>query len=991
MAEGKRSILVQFLGDSKVLKGASKEAENAVMSLEERTKHFGKTLASAYAAKEVIEFGKSAVEAAVKEQAEQAILAKTLANTTGATREQTKAAEEWIAKTALQTGVAKDQLTPALETMTVATKDVAKAQDLVGLSMDVARGKGIDLETATKAIAKAYAGNSTALNKLVPGLKEAGEKTLTFAEAKDRLNHMFGGQAASWANTDEGKMARISAQYKEMQQQIGGALLPVLSKLVGVVSSVFNWFESLNGAQQKIIIGVGLAAAAVYVGVAAFNALSVATAALGVSLEVAVPWLAPLAAGLGALIAVLGIFGGGESDAERNAREFGDAIRTSTALMDLHKVALDDATTATKNFSNATYAGVDKTLRDAVAGNKDYIDGLQKLGLTIDDIMAANRGGAAAEDLVTTARRKAVETNQVWISGIENGPPLLASLTSGNNALRESTERYIATGETQNEGFKVRANSVTTLIDLLEKQSAASSQSLLDSVELAKLGDTQSIVYLKTTGHLNLLTEAEQRSAEAALAKAAADAAAAAAADKDTAAVVKATVAHAGQKSVIESVSAAERENRGTKAAITAASTAATLAVQSETKAHLALLDAIKALQERELESVDATYALEAANRRAIQAAKDANETAKDSKKSEIEKKDAIEAGRQAAEAAAVQYAEVNKNNTEGKSKIDLMIASLTMQASQLNGPMKDALLWYIGTLKNIPKNLDTRIGMTIVGTTGHVRGSVDPVTGQINSLSGRPSRTAGATAGTGGSLGGLLGSGQAGVWISPTSGVAGSATSDADAAKNAYEQGRMSYDEYHKVVMQGYDDTVKATGINSNEAAQYYQMLHQLEAEHQADIEATAAAEAKIADDKKAAAEAAVGAAEAAGQRQRDLQAANEKLWNDTIAMNAEKDKARKQALKDQVAADEIAQAQAEAALAAGGSSGAGYDKSLGALLQQLIQLTGDQTGKLTQYLSTVPTAAKVDVKFVVNGQDFTTLVRAVTIEQQRIQRSAT
>lgn len=232
----------------------------------------------------------------------------------------------------------------------------------------------------------------------------------------------------------------------------------------------------------------------------------------------------------------------------------------------------------------------------------------------------------------------------------------------------------------------------------------------------------------------------------------------------------------------------------------------------------------------------------------------------------------------------------------------------------------------------------------------------------------------------TGGAKGGTSGKTQiwnGSAWVdAPAEAVTG--TSDADKAKNAYEQGRMSYEEYHKIVMEGQKEAIATYGIDSNEAAAYYRLLHDLETQHQADLDATAAAKKKADDD-------AVAAAEGEGERTRHLQEVNEKYLADTIALNEAKKKGDQEEiarLTAIVAADQLAQAQAMAAVAAGGSSGAAYDSSLAGLLQQLIALTGDQTGKLAQYLGTVPV-------FKLIFDDGT--IRQITARQQAMAGGAT
>jgi hypothetical protein len=90
--------------------------------------------------------GVSAVKAAIEDEKAQASLAQTLRNTTQATDEQIKATEDYIDATQRATGVADDQLRPSLQRLLTSTNDLAKAQQLQKLALDVAAGSGKSLE-----------------------------------------------------------------------------------------------------------------------------------------------------------------------------------------------------------------------------------------------------------------------------------------------------------------------------------------------------------------------------------------------------------------------------------------------------------------------------------------------------------------------------------------------------------------------------------------------------------------------------------------------------------------------------------------------------------------------------------------------------------------------------------------------------------------------------------------------------------------------------
>lgn len=480
-----RAVIIDILSDAKGFVKGSKDAEQAAGGLQGNVQQLGRTIVSTYAAKRIVDFGQAAVKAATEDAAAQKLLETALINATGATTDQVAATEEWVTATQLAKGVADTELRPALATLVSATKDVAEAQDLMGLAMDTARAKGVSLETAATAIAKAHGGNTTALVKLVPGLKEAGEKSLDFATATERLNEQVKGQADAWAQTDEGKLARMNIQFDEMQEQLGSALLPVMSQLIGYVSAAFGWFNSLDQGTQDLIVTIGLVAAGLYVGVAAFNAVRLSVTTLGISMQTAMPWLIGITVAVAAVAAAVAIFGDEETAAEKATKNMTKSVLASASGIDTQTIALMSAADAAREFGDAIFAESDRKLRDFIAASPEAVQAMQDLGISMDEVVAASHDQAAALELLDKIQPK-VTGNA--LDGF-NGYGQLGLALAGTTATMEGT--------------------------------------IEASVELAKVGDVNAIVALKASGNFGLLSASEQVAAEATLdAAAAADVAA---------------------------------------------------------------------------------------------------------------------------------------------------------------------------------------------------------------------------------------------------------------------------------------------------------------------------------------------------------------------------------------------------------------------------------------------------------------------------------
>lgn len=239
---GSRTLKLSILADVDDLKKKLGTAENEVQGFGGKLEKFGKVAAAAFAAAAAAAAayaGKLAIEgvkAAIEDEAAQKRLATALENVTGATNDQIAAVEAQILKQSLATGVADDQLRPALQRLATSTGDVKKSQDLLSLALDIAAAKGISVETAANALAKAYDGNTGALTRLGVGLSAAEVKTLGFEGTVKALSDTFGGAAATQAETFEGRIARLKVTFDETKEAVGTALLPIVDKLLKFIT-----------------------------------------------------------------------------------------------------------------------------------------------------------------------------------------------------------------------------------------------------------------------------------------------------------------------------------------------------------------------------------------------------------------------------------------------------------------------------------------------------------------------------------------------------------------------------------------------------------------------------------------------------------------------------------------------------------------------------------------------------------------------------------
>jgi|688.fasta_scaffold16360_19 phage-related protein len=242
MAEKSRTLKLSILGDVSDLNKSLKTAGGDVDSFGDKIGKAGAKIGKAFAAAAAaagaaaIAIGIEGVKAAIADEKAQTQLALALENATGATQAQIKATEQSILQMSLATGVADDDLRPALGRLVRSTGDTEKAQQLLAQALDISAATGKPLETVAAALSKGFDGNTAALGKLGIGLSAAELKTMSFEQVQSKLSDLFGGAAAANAETYAGQIARVQVAFDEAKETIGTALLPILGKLLDFIN-----------------------------------------------------------------------------------------------------------------------------------------------------------------------------------------------------------------------------------------------------------------------------------------------------------------------------------------------------------------------------------------------------------------------------------------------------------------------------------------------------------------------------------------------------------------------------------------------------------------------------------------------------------------------------------------------------------------------------------------------------------------------------------
>lgn len=176
-----------------------------------------------------------ATKAADEDRRSMALLNKQLDTSWKANDKTKQSVDEFITSMMLMSGVADDELRPAYSKIASQTKSMTKANKMFSLAMDIAADRGVSLETATKAVTKAMAGNESAFSRLYPAAKDSGD-AIAYVTAKSKGAAKIAG--------DNSPFARLTVQFDEMKETIGKELLPYVDELA-------KWMNSKEG--QKTV------------------------------------------------------------------------------------------------------------------------------------------------------------------------------------------------------------------------------------------------------------------------------------------------------------------------------------------------------------------------------------------------------------------------------------------------------------------------------------------------------------------------------------------------------------------------------------------------------------------------------------------------------------------------------------------------------------------------------------------------------------------
>lgn len=188
-----------------------------------------------------------AAKAASMDQKSTQLLNTQLSKNTNATAAQIANNDKFIQSLSNQVGVVDDELRPAQARLARATGSVSKSQELLKLSLNASVVSGKPLTKVSTDIARAFTGNTKALEKLFPQLK--GSKDLFGDLAK-----ITGDAAAEQATPFD----KLNVAMDNLKEKLGVIILPIITDFIdqmmkpgGAIDQVGKFLDDVSNPKTE--------------------------------------------------------------------------------------------------------------------------------------------------------------------------------------------------------------------------------------------------------------------------------------------------------------------------------------------------------------------------------------------------------------------------------------------------------------------------------------------------------------------------------------------------------------------------------------------------------------------------------------------------------------------------------------------------------------------------------------------------------------------
>lgn len=147
-----------------------------------------------------------------------------------------------------------DDVRDSMQKLLASTNDYPEAARRASAAMDLARGANIPLAQASLLLGKISEDNVEVFKRMGITIGE----NATEADALAAVQAKFGGQADAYAQSTAGQMEQAKLRMGELHEQIGGFVLPIMTKLGDVaVNQILPQIEQLATAAGPLVARIG--------------------------------------------------------------------------------------------------------------------------------------------------------------------------------------------------------------------------------------------------------------------------------------------------------------------------------------------------------------------------------------------------------------------------------------------------------------------------------------------------------------------------------------------------------------------------------------------------------------------------------------------------------------------------------------------------------------------------------------------------------------
>lgn len=297
----------------------------------------------------------------------------------------------------------------------------------VGLS--VAYDK--DLNTSSEALSKAMLGNWSALEKMLPQLKTAGNESERNAMLNRILSDSY--DLAKEGQTELGRaIIELTKYLKDFNEEVGKRIIPWLIKLSDHLESALKEFNSLSDGTKTTIVAVGAVAAAIPPLLAVIANLRIAVA--GMSAGFVASWLS--------------------MERVVTASKIGITLLALQQSIEILKMSAD---------------GLDSKIEQLKSGMSEQE--FTENGMMVEFLNNLISTAGSASEFVDGLKQKISESNKVFNSGSEDVEKYAEALNAYEAALEKiARQNDLDLAVDDGERLRILAEQMSVMDDLISKK-----------------------------------------------------------------------------------------------------------------------------------------------------------------------------------------------------------------------------------------------------------------------------------------------------------------------------------------------------------------------------------------------------------------------------------------------------------------------------------------------------------------------------------------